>query len=365
MRSEIGQHADFSTIRYAQCWEDADVLLGGLDIQPGQHCLSIASAGDNTLSMLSRGPERVIALDLNPAQLACLELRVAAYRELDYDELLVFMGSRPGDDRDALYRRCRPALSADSRQFWDQNGSAIRQGIGSAGRFERYLAQFRRRILPLIHPRRRVDALLEPRDADAREHFHDRHWDNWRWRLLFRLFFSRPVMGRLGRDPAFFRYIQGSVSSHLLRRTRHALTVLDPSSNPYLHWILTGTHGQALPHALRPGNVAAIRDNLHRLEWHRSSLEGFLPTLDRGTLHACNLSDVFEYMSPASQTSLLEQLVHASAPGARLAYWNMLVPRTRPENLADRLDPRKELADQLHEQDKAFFYSRFVVESVI
>jgi S-adenosylmethionine:diacylglycerol 3-amino-3-carboxypropyl transferase len=43
-------------IRYAQCWEDADVLLEALDIQPGQSCLSIASAGDNTLAMLAKNP---------------------------------------------------------------------------------------------------------------------------------------------------------------------------------------------------------------------------------------------------------------------------------------------------------------------
>src|SRR5216684_1368819 len=77
MGSEVAARADFSGIRYAQCWEDADILLEGLDIQPGDICLAIASAGDNALAMLSRAPQRVIALDLSPAQLACVELRVA------------------------------------------------------------------------------------------------------------------------------------------------------------------------------------------------------------------------------------------------------------------------------------------------
>src|SRR5712691_10724836 len=106
MRSAIADAADFSGIRYAQCWEDADVLLRALDIQPGDTCLSIASAGDNTLAMLSRGPARVIALGLSPAQLACVELRVAAYRELNHAELLELIGSTPSDRRDTLYRRC-------------------------------------------------------------------------------------------------------------------------------------------------------------------------------------------------------------------------------------------------------------------
>ena len=81
-----------SRIGYAQCWEDADVLLKALDIQPAHVCLSIASAGDNTLAMLSRGPKRLIAVDANPAQLACLELRVAAFSELSYTEMRELMG---------------------------------------------------------------------------------------------------------------------------------------------------------------------------------------------------------------------------------------------------------------------------------
>jgi S-adenosylmethionine:diacylglycerol 3-amino-3-carboxypropyl transferase len=33
LRSEAATRADFSQIRYAQCWEDADVLLDALDIR--------------------------------------------------------------------------------------------------------------------------------------------------------------------------------------------------------------------------------------------------------------------------------------------------------------------------------------------
>src|SRR5206468_10860889 len=93
--SEVAARADFSGVRYAQCWEDADVLLEGLDVRPGDVCLSIASAGDNSLALLTRDPARVLALDLSPAQLACLELRIAAFRELSHPELLELIGSTP------------------------------------------------------------------------------------------------------------------------------------------------------------------------------------------------------------------------------------------------------------------------------
>jgi S-adenosylmethionine-diacylglycerol 3-amino-3-carboxypropyl transferase len=364
MNSEAAGHADFSAIRYAQCWEDADILLEGLAIRPGDTCLSIASAGDNSLAMLAAGAGRVIALDLNPSQLACLELRVAAYRELTHPELLELIGSTASRRRMELYRRCRMLLAAETRAFWDANAAGVEGGIGGAGKFERYFDLFRRRVIPLVHSRASVDRLLEGGDAATREKFYREEWDTWRWRLLFRVFFSRFVMGRMGRDPSFFRYVEGSVAERILARTRHALTFLNPADNPYIQWILAGRHTSALPFALRPGNFDIIRAALERLEWRCQALEEFL---DEGesSIDRFNLSDIFEYMSPENHHRLLERLIHAGRSGGRLAYWNMLAPRSRPESLADRLKSLKDEGERLLLKDKAFFYSAFVVEEIV
>jgi S-adenosylmethionine-diacylglycerol 3-amino-3-carboxypropyl transferase len=364
MTSEVAAKADFSGVRYAQCWEDADILLQALALRPGSVCLSIASAGDNALALLSQRPARVIALDLSPAQLACLELRVAAYRELSHAELLELIGSSPSSRREDLYRRCRSQLAPAVRAFWDARPADVAQGIGGAGKFEHYFALFRGRILPLIHSRRRVEALLQGGTPEERRTFYERHWDTWRWRLLFKVFFSRFVMGRRGRDPSFFQYVEGSVSARILECTRYALTELDPAANPYLQWILLGRHTTALPYALRPENFEAIRANLGRLEWRQQSVEDFLDGQDRDSIDGYNLSDIFEYMSADNYHRLLEKLAACGRPGGRLAYWNMLVPRSRPEALAGRLRPLDDLARKLHGRDKAFFYSRFVVEEV-
>ena len=364
MRSERAAMRDSSVIRYAQVWEDADVLLAGLDVRPGDVCVSIASAGDNALALLTKNPSRVIALDVSQAQLACLELRVAAYRTLAHPELLELVGSRPSNRRAALYARCRQALGGDARAFWDCRSSDIEGGIGAAGRFERYLALFRRRILPLVHRRSAVSDLLRPKTADARRSFHDVRWNTWTWRLLFRVFFSRPVMAHLGRDPGCFNFVDTPVAAAVLERTRHALTDLDPSTNPYVHWILTGRHGESLPCALRPEHFETIRANLDRLEWHCLSLEAFVGRSPAQQFDRLNLSDVFEYVSPTHYETLLKAIVRCSRPGARLAYWNMLVPRRRPDHLASRLRALDQLAGTLHARDRAFFYGAFRVEEV-
>ncbi|MEM7699683.1 MAG: DUF3419 family protein [Verrucomicrobiota bacterium] len=360
---DISNRADFSRVRYAQCWEDADVLLAGLDPQPGDRCLSIASAGDNTLALLARDPEQVIAIDLSAAQLACLELRVAAYRELDHEELLELMGSRISSRRKDLFRRCERQLTPETRDFWRANQSALEKGIGTAGRFENYFRIFRERILPLVHSRRRIEALLSLRSKSEREEFFERSWNSKRWRGIFRLFFSRFAMARLGRDKEFFRYVtEKDVAGRILERTRHALVELDPSRNPYLTWILTGTHRDALPFALREENFERIRNNLDRLEWRKQSLSEVLA--EGETFDRYNLSDVFEYLDESLCLEIWRQISQSTRLGGRVAYWNMMVPRRGSSELTEHFHHLRELSADLFEKDQAFFYSDFIIEEV-
>jgi S-adenosylmethionine-diacylglycerol 3-amino-3-carboxypropyl transferase len=363
--TEAAQRADFSRIRYAQVWEDADILVEALSIGPESNCLSIASAGDNALALLAQNPKKVVAIDLNPAQLHCLALRVAAFRKLDHPELLELIGSRPSQRRQKLYQACRESMDTNARTFWDGHPEEIARGIGHAGKFEAYFALFRHRMIPLIHPRSRVEALLEAKGAADRQLFYTRTWNNRRWRALFKLFFSRFIMGRLGRDPAFFNYVEGSVAENILKRTRYALTELEPDKNPYLQWILCGEHRSALPFYLRAENFENIRRNLDRIEWQLCTVEEFVERVGDERFHAYNLSDIFEYMSESNMEAILQALLRISAPGARIAYWNMLAPRSRPENMRDHIHPLNTLGADLFAQDKAFFYSRFIVEEVM
>ncbi len=352
-------------IRYAQCWEDADVLVEGLDVQPGDTCLSIASAGDNALALLTQDPERVVAIDMSAAQLACLALRVAAYRCLAHGELLELIGSRPSDRRIALYHQCQSALDETPRRFWDAHPDLIERGIGRVGRFEQYFRIFRRWVLPWIHADETVERLLAGGSLDERRAFYEEQWDHWRWRAVFRVFFSRFVMSRLGREPAFFEHVDGRVADRLLDRARYALTELDPAENPYLQWILTGRHRTVRPLALRREHFETIRARLDRLTWVHASLEDYLDGQAANTIDRFNLSDIFEYVSAKQYHRMLDELARVGRPGGRLAYWNLFVPRSRPSSMADRLVPRTDRADALHAQDRAFFYGNFVLEDVV
>ena len=69
-------------------------------------------------------------------------------------------------------------------------------------------------------------------------------------------------MGSLGRDPAFFDQVEGSLYDHVRNRIYHAAVTCDPATNPYLHWIFKGTHGADLPLPWRAHPYGVIRDRL-------------------------------------------------------------------------------------------------------
>jgi S-adenosylmethionine-diacylglycerol 3-amino-3-carboxypropyl transferase len=359
----IARRAAFDFVRYGNVWEDADVLCEALaPCGRGGRLLSIASAGDNALALLTLDPAQVVAADLSPAQVACLELRRAAFAALDHDALLRFLGVGADPDRARTYRALATALPGPARAFWDAHPAELARGAIHAGKFERYFALFRRLALPLVHGRRAVERLLAPASREARHAFYAERWDTWRWRALFRFFFSRAVMGPLGRDPAFFDQVEGAVSGRILARTRHALTELPVDTNPFAVYILTGNfRPTALPRYLRGEHFATIRERLDRLVAVVSPVESAAP----GPWDGANLSDVFEYLAPAEAERLYRACASRARVGARLVYWNMLVARGRPSALGGQVRPLEGLAAGLHREDRAWFYGALHVDEVI
>lgn len=364
MSSEISTKASFDGIRYAQLWEDADVLTTALDTKPDATLVSICSAGDNALAMLMLDPQRVVVLDLSQAQIECLNLRIGAYRNLEHPEFLELMGSRASDRRSELLAKALQGTGGATQAFWQERQSdVVAHGAGGCGKFERYFRLFKNRILPFVHSRATVDAIFQPRTPSARQEFLETRWNSWRWKLMMSLFFSRFAMGRLGRDKAFFDHVDGSVAAHVQRRLYHAAVTCDPVENPYLYWIMNACHGEHLPMAWRAENYETIGNRLNRLDIRHGALEAFVATGEKAD--GFNLSDIFEYMSPQMFQQVYGDVLQAANPGARLVYWNMMAPRRVPPVHAHRVAPQVEVEAVGKASDKAFFYSDFVVEDVL
>ena len=372
MKTEVKENkVDFSLIRYSQCWEDTEVLLESLNIQENDMCFGILSAGDNVFSMLTESPKKVVALDISFPQIALAKLKKEVFNSLSYEEMLEFMGVIKSDKRVETYDKIRENLDKEVKEYWDFNKEAIEKGIIHTGKFEKFFKIFRKRILPFVHNKKRIGKLLEKKSRQERTEYYNSHWNNFRWKLMFKLFFSRYVVGKLGRDKEFFRYAEKNISEEMKERSKYALCELDSYENPYIYYIMTGNYRlNCLPYFLREENFENIKKNLHKLEIVQNSVEEYLDGIDF-KINKFNLSDIFEYMSLENYKKLMKKIYDNADNNAILAYWNLIVERNSlkleslEENIKNNFQRLEEFDKRLHKKDKTFFYTDFVVEKVI
>ena len=359
--ANINNQTNFNIFHYGQVWEDADLLIEALNLKPNDTVLSIASAGDNSFALLAQGVKKVYGIDESFPQIACCELRKAMYRQLNHQDHLVFGGVIQKEmDRVAVFKQLE--IPATVRKYWQDNIETIKKGFMTQGKFEHYFETFRTDLLPLIHNEKRIDALLTSKPEDARTGYYHRVWNNMRYKLILKNFLSYLMMERLGQDKEFCNHVEGSVIDRIHNRITQAMTKLDPSENPYLHFILKGYYTDVLPYSLRLENYEKIRAGLDKIEFLQIGIEEFITDCP-DQIDAFNLSDIFECMSQERADVLYERLISNSNNGARLAYWKMLAARSN-ENLRDKLGVKssREQNEQFSLQNKAFFYSDFYLD---
>jgi len=358
-KTEQLEEVNMDIIRYANCWEDAELLLEGLGDQKGNSILSIASGGDNSLSLLSLNPKKVVAIDVNETQLFVLELKREAIRKLSHEAFLEFIGFRESDNRFETYISIRPQLSKGAQKYWDSQIELLEGGLVHGGKFEKYLMSFCKRVLPFIHSRKKVEKLLAPKSEKEQADFVAKKWNTLRWRMLFKIFFSKFILGRFGRDPEFLKEVDINVGEYLLQKANVYLSTQACQNNWMLKYIMEGEFGTQLPHYAQEENFETIKSNLDKLHLQKGLAEDAIQK--HGKFDAFNLSNIFEYMDPSTFKLVGTQLIEGSKPGARMAYWNLMVPR-KLSQIFFSLENREKTSALA---DRGFFYRAFHVDQAL
>ncbi|KAF9362706.1 hypothetical protein BGX34_005643 [Mortierella sp. NVP85] len=366
---------DFSKIRYSQVWEDTRLLRQGLRLQPQSRVLSIASAGDNAFALLLDDPREVVAIDFSPAQLALCALKIAAYKTLNYDDFTQLLGFE-FDGRDigpegrvALYEeKVRPALTTEEyRSYWDENLDLIRNKIIHIGRLEKFFGIYRKYVLPLSHFKSTTRTLLDGQDLASQSKFFDSIWNTWIWRAGTRTFFGQMSLGHLGRDPKFFEHVRLDVGAFLLGKISNGVRNIPISDNYYAEYVFTGQQSgkNALPDYLVRDNYDIIRSRIDRVQLIRADVLKYLESEESGYFDGYNLSDIFEWMGEDLYKTFLTAIHKKGTKDARICYWNLFVPRERPEELKHLIRSEIELSDAATAKDRTYFYRRFVIETIL
>ena len=365
---QINEVLQEAIIRYSQVWEDYDLLIKGLNIGPDDHILSIASAGCNALAMLLEEPRSVTAVDLNPSQTAVCHLKKAAISKLYYEEFIVLMGVRTGHDRWALYQQIRPDMPEDAQAFWDKNRDVLDMGIVHCGRLEKYFRVFQEKFISAAVPDDVLENYLNQGGSEAQKEFFEKYFNEPRFKETFKQYTSRDMIAEHGRDHSQFKFVEvEDVGQFFHDRFRHVCEDLPTKDNFYLEFLLTSNYADLTkgPAYLRPENYLKLRSLMPRFHILNKPLDACIQDFDPGHYSKANLSDLFEYLSEEQTEGFLKTLGEGMREGGRIAYWNLLVPRSRPESLANILTPKRELAKSLWENDRAFFYGDFHIDEIV
>jgi S-adenosylmethionine-diacylglycerol 3-amino-3-carboxypropyl transferase len=339
-------------LKYSNCWEDARLLNTALQVDEHSSVLSISSAGDNSFYLLINNPKKMTCIDMNHVQIYVTMLKEVAIRELSHRHYLEFTGFEDSERRVEIFQGLIGELSAACQNYFLENMHLIERGIINEGKFEQYFQKFAHKVLPLIHTKKRVNRLFETKSTKEQEEFYSKRWNNSRWKFLFKLFFSRFVMGRLGREPEKLAQVEGTVGSMIFNMAEQHLKSVDCQTNYILEYTLKGKFQDHLPPYVEEENYIKIKRWLssNQINYVTCSLE---EALGKGEeYNRYNLSNIFEYMTVEVFEANLNAIYDHSPKGSRMCFWNLMVTREMNE-------PR------FHEEpspqaDMGFFYKKFI-----
>jgi S-adenosylmethionine-diacylglycerol 3-amino-3-carboxypropyl transferase len=368
----------FRGLVYTQIWEDPEIDLEALALEPDSHVVAIASGGCNVLSYLTAGPARITAVDLSRAHVALNRLKlVAATRLPSWQAFYGFFGTADDPANVAAYHRLiAPHLDPQSRAYWES------RGLQHLGR--RRISIFARnayhhgvlgRFIGLAHAAARIYGvdlrdLLSAQSLDEQRLFFETMlvplFDKpaVRWATANRL----SLYG-LGIPPAQYEALAGGRDMGTVLRSRvERLACGFSLDDNYFAWQAFGRRysrdaGGPLPPYLRREQFDAVRARVDRVEVLNRSVTEYLAGCPDASRDRYVLLDAQDWMTDAQLDALWAEITRTARPGARVIF------RTAAEHslLPGRLDPallarwRYEavLSRTLTERDRSAIYGGF------
>ena len=343
------------TLNYASVNEDWCAEAAGLQLRDGDRVLCITGSGDRPLDLLYEADCDILAIDLNPAQNALLQLKIAAMRDLEFEDYTRFLGLEPAPRSWRVDRLARLELDAEARAWCSAHSRLVARGILYQGRWERHY----RRVAAfggLVRPRG-IARLFSFTDVQTQAAWVREHWDTPVWRAAWWLASNRSASRLLFGDPAFFAHLDVKPAPFLYRSFERGLQRHLARDSFMAALALTG---RLLPHALPPylraDGVERIRPRLGRIRAVSADLITHLEQTRGWT--RMSLSDVPSFCDRAQFERLLRGVVRAGADGARVVIRQFMTRHPVPPLAGFVREP--ELERDLARMDRAFCYS-FIV----
>lgn len=370
----------FQGFVYNQIWEDPDVDLAALDLEPHHRLLTIASGGCNVLNYLAAGPGRIIAVDLNPNHVALTRLKLCALANLpNYEAFFRFFGqANDAANRTAYDTYLKDKLDPETRRHWEKRNPLGSRRINMFAK-NLYRYGLLGRFIGILHAvaklhGKRLSGMLDARTPAEQRAAFDRLIAPLFNNKSIRLLSKSPVsLYALGIPPAQYDELvgKGGNAMAVLRERVERLACDFPIRQNYFAWQAFGrgydtANREAVPAYLRADVYETIKTRTDRVEVHHAMITDFLKNQDAGSLNRFVLLDSQDWMSPAQCSSLWAEIDRtADAKDARVIFRTAGPDSILPKKLSPALlEPWHYLEQEskaFHAQDRSSIYGGFHV----
>ncbi|EIJ43173.1 S-adenosylmethionine:diacylglycerol 3-amino-3-carboxypropyl transferase [Beggiatoa alba B18LD] len=375
----------FNGFVYNQIWEDPQVDLQALQLTPESRILTIASGGCNILNYLIEKPAAIVAVDLNQYHMHLTRFKLAALAHLPhYDDFYDFFGYGDRPQNFEKYQTyIKPHLDAESVNFWEKPTSFTKssarvhfftKGLYRQARFG-YFMRFLHKLSKVAGYD--LSKILQANSISDQEKIFAEEiaplFDHWFVKLIGN--FSFAVFS-LGIPPQQYDYMKEESDGNLVKLYRERVKRLScqfPIDNNYFAWQAFSSsydHEKriAIPDYLKPEHFGVLKDNVHRVETHVTSLMGCLRKQPNASLDRFVFLDSQDWMTPEALTELWQEIARVGKAGTRIIFRTASpespIETALPTALRARFVYEEQRSQELFKQDRSAIYGGFHIYSL-
>jgi S-adenosylmethionine-diacylglycerol 3-amino-3-carboxypropyl transferase len=328
---------------------------------------------------------------MNPRQNALLDLKIAAIKNLAYEDFYWMFGRGYLPKAKEIYKqKLRGSLPNWSRNYWDTfikffcNKDRPFYFRGTSGVFARAVKFYTDRVIGV---RTYIDAILEAKTLEEQRSIYFNH--------LRAKFWSRPMKFAMNRDSTLSlvgvpkaqrRQVESQYPGGIVKFVQDCVEAvfadLPLSDNYFWRVYMTGRYSRdCCPEYLKPDNFEALKNGLvDRVSTHTDSVQGFLDKtesqISRYVLldHMDWLSDKFfpllelEWQAILKRAAPQTKLIWRSG-GMNTDFLDRVQVSTNGDGklrqVVEMLKLDKKLAAELHPKDRVHTYGSFYIAELV
>lgn len=378
----------FKGLVYPQIWEDPDIDMIALELDPQSRLITIASGGCNVLSYLTQNPKEILAVDLNTAHIALTRLKLKAAEKLpNYETFYRFFGEADEKANLRTYKRfLHDEIDPSTKAYWEGRDRLFRKRITLFSR-DLYHHGLLGYFIGAVHLTAKLYG-INPKDItkaktieEQRSFFEGSLAPLFDKRLIRWVTSKKSSLFGLGIPPAQYDALAGGGDMAIILKQRlEKLACHFSMTDNYFAWQAFGrsyapksdtdtasstSTGRAgpLPPYLQARHFSDIKERANRVSVTNVSFTEKLRTEDNESMDAYVLLDAQDWMTDSQLNELWSEVTRTAKTGARVIFRTADEPSLLPGRVHDetmaRWTYRQKQSLDLTSKDRSAIYGGF------